>query len=340
VRRLLLISLVAFLAAGLASLVSLTVASEARSQASAPDSGDSPSQGSATDARAPAEVMAAMDPPTDYSQVVDNASPGRFEGPGWEQRPANEQSYGEDYSSVEPSGDVAPARFKVEIPETGYYSVYAWWPAAGGNNAATRFGISTTSGVVWTEVDQRTDGGFWVKLGAYEMKAGDSYALQISPRSGSEGYVIADAVAVVRGTQVSPPEETTGDGVTIAGGRPTGRDVVRVARRYIGTDYRWGTCTRRHMSCTCLTKKVFAKFGHRLPMSEDKQWKKGRRVSNRHPGDLVFFEERGRRRGITHVGIFSGNGNLVHASAYFDRVVESKMKYIRGYKGAKRLSLR
>jgi cell wall-associated NlpC family hydrolase len=51
----------------------------------------------------------------------------------------------------------------------------------------------------------------------------------------------------------------------------------------------------------------------------------------------VFFKEGRRKRGITHVGIYSGRGKLVHASAYFGKVVESKMRYIKGYSGAKRL---
>jgi cell wall-associated NlpC family hydrolase len=51
----------------------------------------------------------------------------------------------------------------------------------------------------------------------------------------------------------------------------------------------------------------------------------------------VFFKEGGPRRGITHVGLYSGRGNLVHASAYFGKVVESKMRYVKGYSGAKRL---
>ena len=116
-------------------------------------------------------------------------------------------------------------------------------------------------------------------------------------------------------------------------------DVVRVARKYVGTDYKWNACTRRHMNCACLIRRVFAKFGYDLPWSDDMQWKVGRRVSRSHlrPGDLVFFEERGPRRGITHAGIYSGYGYFIHASGYFDEVVESKMKYIRGYKGARRL---
>jgi len=124
-------------------------------------------------------------------------------------------------------------------------------------------------------------------------------------------------------------------------GRASSKDVVRAARRYIGTKYKYATCSRSRMSCTCLTKMVFRKFGYKLPMSESGQWKykRGHRVakSKVRPGDIVFFKEGGRKRGITHVGIYSGRGNLVHASAYFGKVVESKMKYIKGYSGAKRL---
>ena len=127
-------------------------------------------------------------------------------------------------------------------------------------------------------------------------------------------------------------------------GRPSGHDVVRAAKRYIGTRYGYGACKSNRMSCTCLTKKTWAKFGHRLSMSEGGQWKYGRArkvaKSALRPGDIVFFKEGGRKRGITHVGIYSGGGDLVHASAFFKKVVESKMRYIRGYSGAKRLKPR
>jgi cell wall-associated NlpC family hydrolase len=58
------------------------------------------------------------------------------------------------------------------------------------------------------------------------------------------------------------------------------------------------------------------------------------------PGDLVFFKEAGWSRPITHVGIYSGRENLVHASNFFGKVVESKMRYMRGYYGAKRIRWR
>jgi cell wall-associated NlpC family hydrolase len=52
------------------------------------------------------------------------------------------------------------------------------------------------------------------------------------------------------------------------------------------------------------------------------------------PGDLVFFNEHG--KDISHVGIYAGNGKIIHASDYFRKVTESDMKYIKGYVGARR----
>jgi cell wall-associated NlpC family hydrolase len=306
------------------------------------------SQGSVPGAHAPAEVIEAMEPPELYTQVVDNASPGRFRAPGWQNESSNPDGYGKDYTVTEPSERTRSAQFKVKIPADDYYTVYAWWPAEAGNNAATRFGVGTASGVKWTEVDQRRDGGFWVRIGAYQMEAGDR-VVQAAPGSGSKGYAVADAVQVVRGAQVAPPdasyeEPAGGEGeLTMAASRREGRQIVRVARRHIGTPYRLSPpnpCRAyRSEDCSCLTKLVFRKFGRRLPDNPVKQWKYGRRIakSNLRPGDLVFFKENGRRNPITHNGIYSGRGYLVHASSYFGKVVESKMKYIRGYYGAKRL---
>jgi cell wall-associated NlpC family hydrolase len=75
-------------------------------------------------------------------------------------------------------------------------------------------------------------------------------------------------------------------------------------------------------------------------MTEYGQWRyepsRGIRYNDLRTGDIVFFAEGG--GGLTHVGIYSGKGNLVHASKYFGKVVESQMRYIRGYSGA--ISLR
>jgi hypothetical protein len=175
---------------------------------------------------------------------VDNATRGRFKASGWQRESSNPDGYGIDYTVAEPSGRTRPAQFKVKIPTDGFYTVYAWWPAEAGNNATTRFGVSTASGVKWTEVNQRRDGGFWVRIDAYEMEAGVR-VVQVAPGFGSKGYAVADAVQIVRGTQVAPPDasyeepaEGEGELTTMRTTRREGRQVVRVAKRHIGTPYR------------------------------------------------------------------------------------------------------
>ncbi|MDQ5819522.1 MAG: hypothetical protein M3334_14300, partial [Actinomycetota bacterium] len=159
-RRLLLVSLAVFLAASLASLAAFLVVDTLRAQEGT--TSPPPAEGG--------DDAVAADP---YSQVVDNDSPGRFTAPGWHTESSNPAGYGEAYRFVEPTERAEPAQFEITIPATDYYTVYAWWAAEEGNNAATRFGVSTTSGVKWSEVNQRIDGGMWVRIGSYEMEEGE-----------------------------------------------------------------------------------------------------------------------------------------------------------------------
>src|SRR3712207_1008038 len=159
-RRLLVVSLAVFLAASLASLAAFFVAGTLLAQ----EGTSSPPTAEGGDS------AVASDP---YSQVVDNDAPGRFKAPGWDKESSNPAGYGKDFRFVEPTEGAEPARFEITIPATDYYTVYAWWAAEEGNNAATGFGVSTTSGVKWSEVNQRIDGGMWVRIGSYEMEEGE-----------------------------------------------------------------------------------------------------------------------------------------------------------------------
>jgi cell wall-associated NlpC family hydrolase len=294
------------------------------------------SEGSLSEARPPAEELSIMEPPEPYSQVVDNASAGHFSAQGWRESAGGDAHYyGKDYSYVEPSRAGAPALFKAKIPTSGHYTVYARWPALEGNNPATRIGISATSGIEWIKVDQRKDGGMWVRLGAYKMEAGTRYPVQVSGYR-ARGRVVADAVMIVAGTQVAPPE--TGD--TVVGAK--GQEIVERARSHIGTPYVHsppGPC-EAHISedCSCFTSTVFGKW---LDLADDpvQQWSYGEEVakSDLRPGDLVFFKEAGASNPITHVAVYSGRGNIIHASSYWGEVVERPMDSVSGYYGARRL---
>jgi cell wall-associated NlpC family hydrolase len=111
-----------------------------------------------------------------------------------------------------------------------------------------------------------------------------------------------------------------------AQGYGTGQAVVDDARSYIGTPYgAYG------MDCSGFTSAVFADFGVYLLDSPGAQYAYGV-PSNAKAGDLVFFDEAG--YGISHVGIATGYGTVIHASTYYGAVVETPMAYMPGYVGA------
>jgi len=303
------------------------------------------SQGSVADpdsseAIAAREDMAEEDRLPAYSQVVDNATKGAFRAPGWK---VERGSLSHEGSYVAAEGAKAAARFGVKIPSSNDYSVYAWWPEVADGTA--RYGVQTATGTKWSEVEQTADtSGMWIKVGTFAMEEGRR-SVQVAAKSVDGGRAFADAVAVVRG-EAAPPEDqarmaASGDRAVDSKSlkRFSGRDVVRQARRHIGDRYRYGTCTRAVKSCTCLTKTAVRPFGHRMGMTESGQWRydRSRKIarSRLRPGDEVFFKEGGSNY-ITHVGIYAGNGRIVHASAYWGKVVEKEMKYIDGYFGAKR----
>jgi hypothetical protein len=351
-RRLGLIVSLAVLAALFISIATLTAGAQTTSSTSQP----SVSQGTATGAN-PSERRAAKrdiveeETLPNYSQVVDSTNSLRFDAPGWNRGGSDVWAHGGKYVSA--GSSTSDARFKLKTPTAGDYALYAWWPVRKGNSTAARFGVETARGTKWIEANQTSDGGMWVKLGTYEMRAGDRYVVRISPGGGS-GEVIADAVALVRGAASPPPKDlapaegSAGSGNNVYGASNTfgeRRDVVRYGRTHIGTPYFHSppdACWAYEMEdCSCFTKLVYKQFGKELPDDPTElYWDKDRKWVSRpnlQRGDLVFFKENGPYNPITHVAMYSGNGYVLHASAYYQKVVESEMKYIEGYFGARRM---
>jgi hypothetical protein len=92
-------------------------------------------------------------------------------------------------------------------------------------------------------------------------------------------------------------------------------DLVQTARRFIGAPYRWGGASARDgFDCSGLTMTVYRLNGLELPRNSRAQYQTGRPVSRQslQPGDLVFFAT-GRPGRISHVGLYSGGGQFIHA---------------------------
>lgn len=98
-------------------------------------------------------------------------------------------------------------------------------------------------------------------------------------------------------------------------------DVVTQARKYVGAPYRGGGRTPGGFDCSGLVVNVYEKFGIAMPRTSREQAKFGKEIdrSELKPGDLVFFCTSGSTK-ISHVGIYSGGGEFIHASTRSRRV--------------------
>ena len=91
------------------------------------------------------------------------------------------------------------------------------------------------------------------------------------------------------------------------------QELTRSALRFLGTPYVFGGTSITGFDCSGYVQHVFAMLGMHLPRTADAQYDVGRpAVGGPRPGDLVFFETY--TAGVSHVGIYLGHGEFVHAS--------------------------
>ncbi len=90
------------------------------------------------------------------------------------------------------------------------------------------------------------------------------------------------------------------------------RLVLRVTRMQLGVPYAYGGASRGGFDCSGLTMYVYKRLGWNLSHGATDQAQRGRRVSLRHLqiGDLVFYGGSGYYH---HVGIYAGQGRIIHA---------------------------
>lgn len=123
-----------------------------------------------------------------------------------------------------------------------------------------------------------------------------------------------------------------------------GENIARTALAYRGMPYRFGGRSERSgFDCSGLVQAVCAKWGIYLPRVAGAQFTKGAPVSqgDLQPGDLVFFKNT-YKAGLSHVGIFIGEGQFVHAAGRKKGVKISSLAdafYQHHWAGAKRLDL-
>jgi cell wall-associated NlpC family hydrolase len=94
--------------------------------------------------------------------------------------------------------------------------------------------------------------------------------------------------------------------------------LLEKARSLLGIPYRFGGITPKGFDCSGFVRFVFGTCGIDLDRTSRAQSRQGDPVDldEIQPGDLLFFATRGVRRGVSHVGIYLGDGKFIHASAW------------------------
>lgn len=116
------------------------------------------------------------------------------------------------------------------------------------------------------------------------------------------------------------------------------QQLTRSALRFLGTPYVFGGDSPSGYDCSSYVQHVFAMAGISLPRTADAQYDVGRpAIGGPQPGDLVFFQTY--TAGVSHVGIYLGNGQFVHESSSHGVMVSklSESYWASRYLGAKRL---
>lgn len=100
-----------------------------------------------------------------------------------------------------------------------------------------------------------------------------------------------------------------------------------IARKYIGKPYVYGAAGPNSFDCSGLTSFVYKQLGKTLPRSSMDQSKGGTYVAKKdiQPGDLLFFTTNGKGT-VSHVGLYIGDGKMIHASSGQAKVVEQSIE--------------
>lgn len=138
------------------------------------------------------------------------------------------------------------------------------------------------------------------------------------------GYISAEYVV-----QADPAEATKG------------QEITDYALQFLGCRYVYGGSSPKGFDCSGFTSYVYRQFGYSLNRTASGQLDNGTPVAKEElqPGDLVMFKEGGSKR-ASHVGLYIGNGQIIHASTASVGVVISDLYssyYVRTYVGARRI---
>lgn len=136
----------------------------------------------------------------------------------------------------------------------------------------------------------------------------DWYKVEVDDQ---KGYISGEYVTISQKLPTASSVEELENGTGVSDTRVL---LVQYALQFVGNRYVWGgTSLTNGIDCSGFTMQIYARYGISLPHHAASQPGYGTRISasDAQPGDLFFY---GSGSTISHVGIYIGNGQIVHAS--------------------------
>ena len=204
--------------------------------------------------------------------------------------------YKVDYKSVEGymSADYLDVSTKADVT-IGYGLVQT-----GGSTLNVRSGPGTD----YDKVTSLSNGSVVTIVGI------DNGWYKVKTSGGSVGYVSSDYMTTCKDSAGS-----RGDGTVVAASSSLGQQGGDYAKQCLGVPYVYGGNGPNSFDCSGFTTYVYRHFGYTLNRTATGQLSNGVSVSKSElqPGDLVFFKDGGSKP-VSHVGIYIGGGQFIHAS--------------------------
>jgi cell wall-associated NlpC family hydrolase len=169
-------------------------------------------------------------------------------------------------------------------------------------------------------------------IAAAEKKAADEAKAQAEQAAASDGSSTGGSTTGGTGSG-STGGSSTGD-TTPVSGSSRGATALAYARKQLGKPYRFGAAGPSAFDCSGLTLQAWKAAGVTLPRVSEQQIRVGKVVAKAdlQPGDLVFFYD---ASAPSHVGLYVGNGVILHAPRPGKAVEYSKLAYM-PFVGARR----